>query len=175
MLICDVVLDGTLINEYISSMLNEAEKMTGQVKAMWMDEIEAKHISGVANHFKLEIPMIERTPIIEAWAFKGQVYCKLWEGTNAEYIRKMVMYRLNTPLLSEDRSERLSDVITEKGDIDLFLWTKVKDMETQKLGPTREELIAEGKRTGICQVCNRKLTNPESVAAGIGPVCAGRI
>lgn len=31
-----------------------------------------------------------------------------------------------------------------------------------------------GKRTGRCMVCTRKLTNPESVANGIGPVCARR-
>ena len=27
---------------------------------------------------------------------------------------------------------------------------------------------------GRCRVCNRKLTTPESVESGIGPVCAGR-
>ncbi len=27
---------------------------------------------------------------------------------------------------------------------------------------------------GTCVVCNRKLTNPESIKTGIGPVCAGR-
>lgn len=30
-------------------------------------------------------------------------------------------------------------------------------------------------RSGNCYVCNRTLTTPESVAAGIGPVCAGRL
>lgn len=29
-----------------------------------------------------------------------------------------------------------------------------------------------GKRTGICCCCGRELTDPESIAAGIGPVCA---
>lgn len=32
-----------------------------------------------------------------------------------------------------------------------------------------------GKQTGTCGVCSRKLTNAESIAAGIGPVCASRI
>jgi hypothetical protein len=27
---------------------------------------------------------------------------------------------------------------------------------------------------GRCRVCNRKLTTPESIESGIGPVCAGR-
>lgn len=31
-----------------------------------------------------------------------------------------------------------------------------------------------GKHTGTCGVCSRPLSNPESVALGIGPVCARR-
>lgn len=36
----------------------------------------------------------------------------------------------------------------------------------------REYKVMLSKR---CFVCNRKLTTPESIQAGIGPVCAGRI
>ncbi len=32
-----------------------------------------------------------------------------------------------------------------------------------------------GRMTGTCCVCARRLDNPESVDAGIGPVCAGRM
>lgn len=39
---------------------------------------------------------------------------------------------------------------------------------------TLAEAKAYGVRTGICCVCGRLLTNPESIALGIGPVCAGR-
>lgn len=34
--------------------------------------------------------------------------------------------------------------------------------------------IAYAKVTGKCGVCNTKLTDPKSIAAGIGPVCAGK-
>jgi hypothetical protein len=34
---------------------------------------------------------------------------------------------------------------------------------------------AYGRRTGMCCVCGRELTNPESVQNGIGPICAGRL
>lgn len=34
--------------------------------------------------------------------------------------------------------------------------------------------IAYGRLTGHCCICNRKLEDANSVAAGIGPVCAGR-
>lgn len=32
--------------------------------------------------------------------------------------------------------------------------------------------IAYGKATGNCCICSKTLTNPESIAAGIGPYCA---
>lgn len=39
---------------------------------------------------------------------------------------------------------------------------------------TLEEAKTFGVETGTCCVCGRELTNPASVAAGIGPVCASR-
>lgn len=38
-----------------------------------------------------------------------------------------------------------------------------------------EEAKKFGRMTGTCCVCARRLDNPESVDAGIGPVCAGRM
>lgn len=38
----------------------------------------------------------------------------------------------------------------------------------------RAAAIAYGQRTGTCSVCHRLLTDPESVDAGIGPVCASK-
>lgn len=34
--------------------------------------------------------------------------------------------------------------------------------------------VAYGRATGKCSCCGRTLTDPESVAAGIGPICAGK-
>ena len=34
-----------------------------------------------------------------------------------------------------------------------------------------EALARYGRETGTCGVCHRTLTDPESVALGIGPVC----
>lgn len=36
-------------------------------------------------------------------------------------------------------------------------------------------MVAYGKLTGTCGVCGRKLEDEQSVAAGIGPICAGRL
>jgi hypothetical protein len=35
--------------------------------------------------------------------------------------------------------------------------------------------VEHGKLTGCCSICSRKLTDPASVAAGIGPICAGKM
>lgn len=40
---------------------------------------------------------------------------------------------------------------------------------------TLDEAKAYGRETGVCCVCGATLTNPESIAAGIGPWCAGKL
>lgn len=40
---------------------------------------------------------------------------------------------------------------------------------------TLEEAKAFGHQFGVCCMCAALLTDPESVAAGIGPVCAGKV
>jgi hypothetical protein len=40
---------------------------------------------------------------------------------------------------------------------------------------TLEQAAAMGRATGICVICGRLLTAAESVTAGIGPICAGRL
>ncbi len=39
---------------------------------------------------------------------------------------------------------------------------------------TLEQAQAFGMRFGVCMVCCRTLTNPKSIEAGIGPVCASK-
>jgi hypothetical protein len=38
-----------------------------------------------------------------------------------------------------------------------------------------DDAAAFGHEHGICAICGALLTNPESIARGIGPICAGRI
>jgi hypothetical protein len=61
------------------------------------------------------------------------------------------------------------------------------DSETALPGPTavsvlrkieldvKEAACAYGREIGVCGMCNRTLTNPESIAAGIGPICSQRL
>jgi len=38
----------------------------------------------------------------------------------------------------------------------------------------KEAAIAYGKATGVCACCGRELTDPASIAAGIGPICESK-
>lgn len=40
---------------------------------------------------------------------------------------------------------------------------------------TLEKAKEYGRQTGNCLICGRELTNPNSIANGIGPICAGRL
>lgn len=51
--------------------------------------------------------------------------------------------------------------------------TRFVNADTAKL--SLAEAKEFGRMTGHCCVCARRLDNPESVEAGIGPVCAGRV
>ena len=40
---------------------------------------------------------------------------------------------------------------------------------------TMDEAVAFGTRTGVCGICGQALSNPVSVARGIGPVCITQV
>lgn len=50
-----------------------------------------------------------------------------------------------------------------------------QEVKTQVLEIAKDPLtaaVAYGKKTGICSCCGRELTDSESIAMGIGPICA---
>lgn len=51
--------------------------------------------------------------------------------------------------------------------------------DVQQLGSWSEVDLDQakefGRAFGVCMICGRRLTNPDSIEAGIGPVCAGRM
>jgi uncharacterized CHY-type Zn-finger protein len=40
---------------------------------------------------------------------------------------------------------------------------------------SKEQAAEFGKLYGVCCICGRRLTNEESIAAGIGPICSGKM
>ena len=57
-------------------------------------------------------------------------------------------------------------------------WDYFKGMVSQLLPEHRISLDhakSFGREHGFCLICGATLTDPKSVAAGIGPICAGRV
>lgn len=57
-------------------------------------------------------------------------------------------------------------------------WEYAPGMVTKLSGATKltlEVAASMGHAYGVCMICGRTLTDPNSVEAGIGPVCAGKI
>ena len=67
------------------------------------------------------------------------------------------------------RLTRKSRMTSDSLPVRAFTWAFTKLV--QRTMPPQLEVWHEGR----CGRCNRKLTVPESVAAGIGPECAGRM
>lgn len=49
-----------------------------------------------------------------------------------------------------------------------------KERVLASMADPKAAAIAYGKETGSCSCCGRELSNPESIALGIGPICAGK-
>lgn len=83
----------------------------------------------------------------------GAIYVKAGKSRNATYLGKVLGGRF-TPSRDCDEDTQ-ADVI----------WAA---------SHPHEAAVAYGKKTGRCSCCGRELTDPESISAGIGPVCAKR-
>lgn len=62
----------------------------------------------------------------------------------------------------------------------VLVWTKHRGTQFERLARMIQNLDRECERFDLevswsakCRCCNRKLTTPESIASGIGPVCGG--
>jgi len=52
-----------------------------------------------------------------------------------------------------------------------MLWDLATNEGKELASKGRYELLIEKK----CRICNRKLTTPESIKSGIGPICAAKV
>jgi len=66
------------------------------------------------------------------------------------------------------RAEWLTFTHREK--LSTMLWSLSTEGEASQFYRLGYRLLLEGR----CLICNRKLTTPESITSGVGPVCAGR-
>ncbi len=51
---------------------------------------------------------------------------------------------------------------------------EIEQQVQQLMSDPLENMIAYGRRTGMCCICGRELTNHTSIDAGIGPICADK-
>ncbi|GAG25635.1 unnamed protein product, partial [marine sediment metagenome] len=65
-----------------------------------------------------------------------------------------------------------------QGNAFIRIWKKCRTIafikHVQLLTGQADEHVQEWMQEGCCMICGRKLINPVSLRAGMGPVCAGR-
>ena len=108
----------------------------------------------------------------------GRRTFKISTVKNGNLKGKRILSLLTGPNNEEDY--RGFAFVTESGRVNV--WRKHLGTELEKLGRFVECLDAYRESHGIevlwagtCRRCNRKLTTPESINTGIGPICAGKV
>lgn len=86
----------------------------------------------------------------------------------------------------ENTDDRQYEGFAFVNDDRIAIWGKKNDQTHQMYVRMLTDLVAKGESSELyamgyrllmekkCRVCNRTLTNPESIKSGIGPECAGR-
>lgn len=87
------------------------------------------------------------------------------------------MYRVGETIYKVYRTRETNRLVTKTLTEEGFEYSGMKPLATIKPEHrmTLDEAKEYGKVTGTCCVCAAKLTNEKSIAAGIGPVCGGRV
>lgn len=98
---------------------------------------------------KLRLARFELSPAGANSKNPGAIYCK----DGADYLGKVIAGRF---LASRDCGEEREKAVIET------------------LRDPKAAAVAYGKSFGKCSCCGRQLTDPASIEAGIGPICAGK-
>lgn len=81
--------------------------------------------------------------------------------------------------LNRSRTNKVFLALTDYEEVPYFMSLTVSEAEAIVYSLKDEFVLAylraEGKASGVCQVCGRELTDPKSIESGIGPVCEGRV
>jgi len=87
------------------------------------------------------------------------------------------MYQIGKEIFKVYRTRETDELVTKTLTEDGFEYTGKKPLSriTAEHRMTIEQAKHYGQVTGTCCQCGRKLTKEESIEAGIGPVCAGKI
>lgn len=158
--------------DLLLSLIKDVKQRTGFVEYRW---------TKIGNQFVVVGPNLEEGMEVTVTSRKGEKKVKIgkvvdgngypvreeisnnvtegiWENKDGDYI-EVAMTR-NGQLVGKSIDENgKRTYLGKRGLVDL----------KRKLDLS--EIKAFGVHTGTCMVCGKKLTNPESIEAGIGPVC----
>lgn len=131
-----------------------AEQRSASAQAPEVSLVELEKVFGVALGNGLKTPRLtvgpyRFNPAGTASANPGAIYVKRVE--DGEYLGKMMNGRFLAKITGEYVQEILNIARDPKG-----------------------EAIKHGHLTGRCAICSRKLSDSESTARGMGPVCAAK-
>lgn len=92
----------------------------------------------------------------------------------AEAIQKYYSFRAKHGVR---RTKRILTSYLKRPDMPMIRDTEPEELEhlLDFLRNPRPFIAESGRETGICLMCGRELTDPASIAEGIGPVCAGKL
>lgn len=87
------------------------------------------------------------------------------------------MYRVGEDIFKVYRTRERDILVTKQLTEGIFEYTGKKPLSyiTAEDRMTLDEAKEYGRVTGTCCQCGRKLTDENSIAEGIGPVCSGKI
>lgn len=127
------------------------------------DEVRSK----IGDPARLEVK--SATKVID-WLLKQPTQ------TRADAVTAEGMYLNGTAIYRVKRSKTSGNLYAQRllGNQYVYEAGSIRTL-TASMRMTLEQAKAYGQQTGTCCVCAATLTDPKSIAAGIGPVCANRI
>lgn len=149
--------------------LAKAERKLIELRAEWHEALAAQLRADAAS---IVVPPEDETPGLlvtmkDPFAEPVELREGMYRGRNGAPVR---VYRAKAGhLLAQEV------VGTEDGGYEFnYLGAAVRFVDPRNR-MTLDEAKAFGRQTGYCGICSRELTDPTSVAAGIGPICSGKV
>jgi hypothetical protein len=154
-------LSGFLLNEF---------RHYGGLTAAQIDELHSKpataqiNVSYIVQAFKIAQEHGVKKPKVQLAGFQFKLAPEYGANKDAIYI-------IETESGFDEYLGKIMNGVFLPG------WTCTQQQSSRILAAAAnpfEAVVAFGKQFGKCSICNRPLSDPESVAAGVGPICRSK-
>lgn len=147
-------------SEYLSALRAENPRPTRRQASAWIDDLKAKQ----ADRPRQAPRARGGLPTVPAGRYAI-------EGVDGE----TYTYKVDRP--TEGRFSGYTFVTWERpnGAESKVTSRRSKSILEAIAEDPKGAMVAYGRRTGVCGMCGRKLTDPASIEEGIGPICARRL